>query len=62
MNAKNEDGVLLGVAWRPFPQTATLVHVGANTESACCLRLTGDGAGAPHAGQTMGGVRERFMG
>lgn len=41
-----------------FPQ----IHVGADTESACCLQLTGDGAGAPYAGQTMGGMeggRER---
>lgn len=41
-----------------FPQTAALVHVGADTESACCLQLTGDGAGAPYAGEMMGG-RER---
>lgn len=53
---------MLGVAWRPFPQTETLVHVGADIESACCLQLTGDGAGAyTYTRQTMGGVREHFM-
>lgn len=56
LHAKSENGVLLGVAWCPFPQTANLVHVGADTESGCCLQLTGDGAGAPYTGQTMGGT------
>jgi len=49
LHAKSWDGILLGVAWCPFfSQTAALVHVCADTESACSLQLTGDGAGAPY--------------
>lgn len=42
-----------------FPQTTALVHVGADTESVCCLQLTGDGAGAPYAEERWEGGRER---